>query len=343
MGRKALLLVLVLVVGLTFAAFALSQTVNVPTISEKSHAFENASEAEEAVAIQANLSAESTNESETNRFWREWKIYNKSRFQVYVNRTRIEWYEKPNKRGSVGRILVGGKSLWNGTWDNKSNKSLNPLDFFENKSRKGNCAITAAVNYELLRVKGENVREVGAKRSTESSAIISGHAWVEIEIDNQWYVIDFNQVILFEKWSENSVWTIDRGLCQPFIARYFVTKNISELCAKYENLEVLITCEEAADLALSKYPGNILSVEKTQIDIPLPPDKGGGSELIYLWVISIDLKEPTEKSSQLAEGLEVMVDTTTGEVKGFKPLSFILVQENGSVLKSGQSIFLLQK
>lgn len=114
--------------------------------------------------------------------------------------------------------------------------------------------------------------------------------------------------------------TMDDYRAQKFSRLYF-EKNLSELCAEYKNLEVPVTCQQAADIVLAKYPGNVFLIKKTQMSLPLPPDKGGGSELIDLWVINIALEKPIKmRSGELAEeGLEVMVDTTTGEIKIVRP------------------------
>ena len=157
-------------------------------------------------------------ESEVGKFWREWEIYDKDRFQYYVDRIEIEWYKAPNAicpPGRIcpsGRILVDGKPLWNGRWDNKKNMSLNPLDFFENKSRKGNCGITSEVIYELLEVKGEDVREMGAKNINNGN----GHAWIEYTDSkgNQW-VINFNNVWSKKDWDATSPNTVNLRQTKP--------------------------------------------------------------------------------------------------------------------------------
>ena len=88
---------------------------------------------------------------------------------------------------------------------------------------------------------------------------------------------------------------------------------ISELCKKYRNFKTGITCEQAANLVLLKYQGEIVSIEKTQIDMPLPPGSEKTSELTDFWAVSINLEESADK-------LKIMVDTNSGQIKILKQI-----------------------
>ena len=92
-----------------------------------------------------------------------------------------------------------------------------------------------------------------------------------------------------------------------------VESGISQLCAEYKNFEDTVSCEQAAALVLTKYQGRIFSIEKTQIDLPLPPGQEKTSELIDVWAISVNLEESADR-------LKVMVDTTSGEIKILKQI-----------------------
>lgn len=218
MRRKVLLLALVLagllVAGVVYAQFY------APTVDEVSvtETMTTGGTGGEAVATAVNISANESEETKIKHrarvtgYWEEWRNYNKTRFQYYVDRTEIEWNEAPEKNRPVGRIFVDREPLWNGIWDNKSNVSVTPLDYFENKSRKGNCVITAQVSYELLRVKGKDVRLMSGNNINNGK----GHTWTEwIDSQSNELVINFNSVWLKEDWDAMSVWTVNLRQLEP--------------------------------------------------------------------------------------------------------------------------------
>ena len=90
-------------------------------------------------------------------------------------------------------------------------------------------------------------------------------------------------------------------------------EKISELCQKYRNFKTAITCEQAANLVLTKYQGEIFSIEKIQIDMPLPPGEEKTSGLTDFWAVSINLEESADK-------LKIMVDTNSGQIKILKQI-----------------------
>jgi len=220
MERKALLLALVLA-GLAVAGgYIFANAPTVEKVLTETPLTEGAGGGTAAIAvIEINESEEA--ETKPMGYWEAWEYYNKTRFQYYVDRTEIEWYEAPEKNRPVGRIVVDKEPLWNGIWDNKSNISVNPLDFFENKSRKGNCGITAQVSYELLRVKGEDVRVMSAENidyNKEYAEKYPGfdHTWTEwTDSNGQKCVIDYNNIWSQEDWYTRYNWTVNLQQDKP--------------------------------------------------------------------------------------------------------------------------------
>ena len=113
---------------------------------------------------------------------------------------------------------------------------------------------------------------------------------------------------------------------------------IFELCSKYKNLEAITTCEQAANLVLSKYQGEIFSIENKQINMPLPQIQGEKkiSETTDVWLITIQLKNPIKLLSleipiKLAsqpeaetDKLEITINTNSGAIFSLKPLNITI-------------------
>ncbi len=76
-----------------------------------------------------------------------------------------------------------------------------PIKYLDG-NRTGICGEVKTVCYLLFKTKGENVRIARARNvnyNIDSEYIGDLHAWVEIEIDDRWYAIDFDDVIPLEK------------------------------------------------------------------------------------------------------------------------------------------------
>jgi len=104
---------------------------------------------------------------------------------------------------------------------------------------------------------------------------------------------------------------------------YSMKTKISELCGKYESLDTPVSCEQAINITLLKYDGEVVSVKREQISMPLPPNKGGGFETVDAWVVGVRLKEPRKIAGLMVNKLEVIVDTTTGKIRGSKSLEVV--------------------
>ena len=90
------------------------------------------------------------------------------------------------------------------------------MDFFENKSRKGNCAITSEVTYALFKAKGEDVRVMSGNNIDPSVNYGCGHTWVEwIDSEGNEWVIDFNNVWSKKDWDATSTWTVNQRQDKP--------------------------------------------------------------------------------------------------------------------------------
>lgn len=228
MGRKALLFVLVLVVGLAFAIYVIAQ-INTPTVDEGISELEiletggTGGTADTIPAAIANKSeeAEIIDPDPDRDGWIG--TYDRTKLLPYVNETEIKWYKEGEIRPivcweedkcshPVGQLFIGKEPLRKGILTENDICPKNPVEFLE-YGRKGSCLPFAITTCELFRIKGANVNRVSAEKSTVSSVIIPGHTWVEIEIDNKWFVIDNGWVFPLEEWIGNSVWIYNRNEC----------------------------------------------------------------------------------------------------------------------------------
>ena len=96
--------------------------------------------------------------------------------------------------------------------------------------------------------------------------------------------------------------------------------SIDKLCSQFEVNENEITCEEAANMALKRYPGWVYMIDKTQTTLPTPPGQETGS-VLDTWLIGINLDTPTQYTFNPPTGrLEITIDSKTGYTINLKPI-----------------------
>jgi len=116
------------------------------------------------------------------------------------------------------------------------------------------------------------------------------------------------------------------GLISGFIYWLKYQKPEKGLCAKFPKIKGEISCQEAIDLALEKYPGEIYEIDKTKLSFFFGEIIKNGKEIKDLkevkkdvWLIGIRLKEPFEIIEQdlkkFGQDIKVSVDVKNGDLR----------------------------
>ena len=220
-------LILFVVIGLSLSAIAYAQFFYAPTVEKvlETPLTEGAGGTVAIPVIETNESeeAEIVDPDPDRDGWIG--TYDRTKLLPYVNETEIRWYKEGEIRPMVqwdfgeiyttfpvGCVFVNGERLCKGPLTENDIKPKNPIELLDGE-RRCSCLPASVTTCELFRIQGYTIKTVGAKRSTVSSVIISGHTWVEIEIDNKWFVIDNGWVFPLEEWIGNSIWIFDRNEC----------------------------------------------------------------------------------------------------------------------------------
>jgi|TARA_Y100000310_G_C20459034_1_gene704429 hypothetical protein len=89
-------------------------------------------------------------------------------------------------------------------------------------------------------------------------------------------------------------------------------------CKDFTSLPDEISCEDAIELALEKYPGEYNSVDKTQLTFS--NRESSNAEIIKqdVWLIGIDLKEPIQSLERIFSRVVVSIDRTTGNISPYR-------------------------
>lgn len=87
------------------------------------------------------------------------------------------------------------------------------------------------------------------------------------------------------------------------------------LCAEFPKIEGEISCQEAINKVLEKYPGEVKYIKKTKSLLPigvLPSIEMVEKEV---WLIGINLKPPMEVDERELKGMEIFVTRSEGELE----------------------------
>ena len=90
-----------------------------------------------------------------------------------------------------------------------------------------------------------------------------------------------------------------------------------DFCSKFSKEEAQgeITCQEARDFALEKYPGKVLNIEKTNAQIPKGKPPGGiWLEEQKAWLLEITLDQPLESPYGDIKELNIVVGLTEKKI-----------------------------
>ena len=88
---------------------------------------------------------------------------------------------------------------------------------------------------------------------------------------------------------------------------------IEDICNEFPSLEKEISCENAVEIALEKFPGEVYSVNKTEAWDPLESQDPTKKFL----VVGINLDEPIEKelpAGSFSSKAKIFIDTYTGTI-----------------------------
>lgn len=95
------------------------------------------------------------------------------------------------------------------------------------------------------------------------------------------------------------------------------TTEYSQLCGNFPVITGEVSCEEAIEIALNEYPGEVLGIDKAQIPIIGPKED--------VWLVEIYLensiempKSPYKNESEYANVVEIAVNRYTEELKIYK-------------------------
>jgi hypothetical protein len=89
-------------------------------------------------------------------------------------------------------------------------------------------------------------------------------------------------------------------------------------CKDFTSLPDEISCEDAIELALEKYPGEYNSVDKTQLTFSNRESSNAETIKQDVWLIEIDLKEPIQSLESNYNSVEISVNRNTGELGLYK-------------------------
>lgn len=103
------------------------------------------------------------------------------------------------------------------------------------------------------------------------------------------------------------------GFVSSFSYWFLYMKEREDLCAGFPEVEGEITCQEAREIALGEYPGEVYSVNKTET----PPLLEGQDSTEKFWVVGINLDEPIEKelpAGSFSNKAEIFINIDTGVI-----------------------------
>lgn len=96
------------------------------------------------------------------------------------------------------------------------------------------------------------------------------------------------------------------------------TSLYQEFCRDYPKIAGEISCEKATVFAVKKYPGEIISINKTLIN---SVDRETGEPSVHnVWLVEIDFNTPLQFPGGSSSRGEVIVDITTWNVNLYKAL-----------------------
>ena len=193
--RKEILFVVVLA-SLLFAAYVVAQTFYAPTV-EVSTETPLAEGAGGTIIVPAVMTNESEEDNGIPEWW-HWSKEDWQKFQRYANETEVIWTYNEQGEKIGGKVIVAGEPLWSrehkyvglGLYD------YGPVKYLDG-NRTGICGEVRAVCYRLFKARGENVRIARARNNNTGKL----HDWTEIEVDGEWYVINYDQVIPLGQWT----------------------------------------------------------------------------------------------------------------------------------------------
>lgn len=121
--------------------------------------------------------------------------------------------------------------------------------------------------------------------------------------------------------------TIDLPFSQnkskPAVTKIAPTSKPIDLCASFSKDKDEISCEDAKTMALEKYPGEALSIDKTTVDYKIGKPPAIKTEKRKAWIIHIrpndlsslpPLPKDSQNKVQIIKTIRVVVDRNSKEV-----------------------------
>ncbi|MDD3492400.1 MAG: hypothetical protein PHZ19_02740 [Candidatus Thermoplasmatota archaeon] len=127
-------------------------------------------------------------------------------FKYYADKVHIEW-EDNEQYGKIGHLKLGDENLFLGAKFHSG--GLYPPAYFLSRERKGICADSVATNDAIFQYMGFRSTLMGVDTPKGS------HSVVEVEMNNEIYVVDFNTIypkqdIKGNLFYNNMYWVIDK-------------------------------------------------------------------------------------------------------------------------------------
>jgi len=88
-----------------------------------------------------------------------------------------------------------------------------------------------------------------------------------------------------------------------------------DLCAEFSKIEGEVTCQEAINSVLEKYPGEVKYVKKTKDFLPIGIFPEGEMVEKEVWLIGINLEEPMGLDETELKSMEIFVTRDRGELE----------------------------
>ena len=86
-------------------------------------------------------------------------------------------------------------------------------------------------------------------------------------------------------------------------------------CAEFPKIKGEISCQEAINKVLEKYPGEVKYVKKTKASLPMGTLPNVEMVEKEVWVIGINLNSPMEMDERELKGMEIFVTRDSGDLE----------------------------
>jgi len=113
--------------------------------------------------------------------------------------------------------------------------------------------------------------------------------------------------------------------------RVVVPEETEYLCTKFSTIEGEVSCQEAKEISLLKYPGEILKIDRITLFFPVavkPPTEE--TEEKDVWILKINLKNPLNLSNKIS--LPPSEETISQDSTSSSEILVVVDRQQGDIL-----------